>query len=90
MARDKIVEKLIDLESRIINVEYILKTEMATKSDINNIMDKLDFLIGEYTTLKNERLATNSWLGRVDDTVYDHDARIKALERKRAEYANLV
>ena len=65
MTINPILNKLINLDERI----TVIEETMATKTDINNIMDKLDFLIKQMLEMRQENVVRNHRFDKLENRV---------------------
>lgn len=61
-------------------VKEEIRAEMVTKTEFNQALGKLDFIIGEIQTYRQEQTATSQRLNDVDDEVSSLKKRVKKIE----------
>ena len=59
-----------------------LKETMATKQDQDKLMTLLDEVVTEVRASREERMLSGHQFLRIDDKVFDHEKRIRVLEKK--------
>lgn len=74
---DKIIKKLIEHDDRLEKIE----NTMATKDDINRVMNSLDEVLTISRRLDQERIFTQEWIKRIEQEVSDHTKEISKLKR---------
>jgi hypothetical protein len=93
MALDPIIKRLMALEDFMDNkfdeTWKKMEEKFATKEDLSRVESKVDYLVIEVSGLKNELLATNSWRGHVDEQAYDHENRLKSVEKDLIDLNNV-
>lgn len=77
MAEEKIVRKLVELESEV----RVMSENMATRDDLsrleNRVMDALDRQTVILTRLDQERVFTDGRIGRIEEDVENLKLRLK-------------
>ncbi len=74
-------QKLIEyLDSKFATFKEELLAQLVTKEEFRKGYDKLDIVIGELQTVRQEQAMHTGSHQRVDETLESHDKRIKKLE----------
>jgi len=60
----------------------IIKETMATKTDINRIMDHIDSAIKKIDVFSKKELVQDYRLINLEETVHNHEARLVGLETR--------
>ena len=71
----RIIATLVRLEGKMDDMSERMATELATKADISRVMKSVDGLAGQLDDMRF-RYAVHS------DTLQQHDARLKKLEKR--------
>lgn len=88
---DKIIKKLENHDKRLDRISKKLlehddslreiKETMATKSDINRVMNSLDEVLTITRRLDQERIFTQEWIRRIEKEVSDHTKELTKVKR---------
>lgn len=73
MASDKIIQKLLEHDEQL---EFICEN-MATKNEINALLDGQDQMITILKRLDEERIFTIEWVRRIEKEVEEQKKKIK-------------
>jgi len=74
---DRIIKKIIDHEEHLARIEETI----ATKNDMNRVMNVLDEIVTITKRLDQERVFSIEWVRRVEQEVKKHTREITKIKR---------
>jgi hypothetical protein len=80
---DKIIEMLVNLSEKVENLEL----NMVTKTEFDKAMSHIDFVMGKYKFLDDERFVSNNLISGVIDDFHNLESRVKKLEAQQARFS---
>jgi hypothetical protein len=75
-------QTLAETQTDVRQIKEDMATKMATKDDVNRILDRIDQFAGNSRDVERNILVHNHRLTEVESRLTDHDRRFAALESK--------
>jgi chromosome segregation ATPase len=83
---DRLALSIVNIEHRLDQIEDHLEHKVATKNDIQFVLNHIDAAVGKIQDFSRKALIQDYRFNQLEPKVEDHEKRIAFLEKKKDSY----